>query len=250
MRILLSAAALLAPCVAFAQALPLECDDGASIVLTYLDSDLESELQSELDECNEAPIGDWNRAGFADETDAATVSAVGAVTSDDGLELRLENEIALDIEEDESATMAVLVEAEARFTAPEGEDDIPAEIVVNLARTGELDESELTLAVIGEGVSLSEDLDGEDDGELRFPVELEPEETYTAFLVSASELSDTTAGTQTLTFRVEIPVPEPGAPLLLAVGAATLAGARRGPGRRRLQGAALCFERGAAPEGL
>jgi hypothetical protein len=227
MRILFPAALLLAPCVAFAQALPLECDDGASVVLTYLDSDLESELQSELDECNEAPVGDWNRAGFADETDAATVSAVGAVTSDDGLELRLENEISLDIEDGESATMSVLVEAEAEFTAPDGEDDIPAEIVVNLVRTGELDESELSLAVLGEGVSLSEDLDDEEDGELRFPVELEPGEDYTAFLVSASELSDTAAGTQTVRFRVELAVPEASAAWMVLAGAGVMIAMRR-----------------------
>jgi hypothetical protein len=227
MRILLTTALLLAPCAAFAQALPLECDDGASVVLTYLDSDFESELQSELDECNEAPVGDWNRAGFADETDAATVSAVGAVTSDDGLELRLENEISLDIEDGESATMTVLVEAEAEFTAPEGDDDIPAEIVVNLARTGELDESELSLAVLGEGVSLTEDLDDEDDGELRFPVELEPEETYTAFLVSGSELSDTAAGTQTVRLRVELPVPEASVAWMVLAGAGVMIAMRR-----------------------
>jgi hypothetical protein len=227
MRILISAAVLLAPSLAFAQALPLECDDGASVVLTYLDTDLESELQSELDECNDAPVGDWNRAGFSDETDAATVSAVGAVTSDDGFELRLENEISLDIEDGEDATMTVLVEGEAKFTAPDGEDDVPAEIVVTLARTGELDESELSFAVVGEGVSLSEDLDDEDDGELRFPVDLEPEETYTAFLVSGSELSDTAAGTQTVRFRVELAVPEASAAWMMLAGAGAMIAMRR-----------------------
>jgi hypothetical protein len=226
-RTSLAVAVLLAPGAAFAQALPLECDDGASVVLTYFDSDLESELQSELDECNAAPIGDWNRAGFADETDAATVSAVGAVTSADGLVLRLENEISLAIESGEDATQTVLVEADADFTAPDGEDDLAAEIIVTLARTGELDESELSLAVVGDGVSLTEDLEELDDGEHRFTVELEPNETYTAFLVNASELSDTATGSQTLTFRVEVPVPEPGAAALLAAGAGVLVLARR-----------------------
>ena len=94
--ILLAAAALLAPPAALAQSLALECG-GASVVMAYVDSDFETEFQEELDECNEEP-GDWNRVGFVDETDAATVSAVGAAASDDGFELRVENEIALDIE--------------------------------------------------------------------------------------------------------------------------------------------------------
>jgi hypothetical protein len=209
--------------------LPLECDDGASVAFTYFDTDFENETQTDLDECNEAPIGDWNRSGFADETDAATVSLVGAVSSEDGLELELENSISLLIEDGEDATATLLVSADVRFTAPESEEDeVPAEIVVTLARSGEFDESSLALAVVGDGVSLTEDLDDEEDGEVRFEVDLEPEEDYTAVLTSTSELSDDADASQLLRFRVEVEtVPEPGQMLMLCIGGMAMLGARR-----------------------
>jgi hypothetical protein len=214
--------------------LPLECDDGASVVLSYLDSDFENELSSDLNECNEAPIGDWNRVGFADSTGAADVSLVGAVSSEDGLELTLENEIALDIDSGENAAAAVFVEAEARFTAPEGDEDIPAEIVVTIARDGVLDDDEIDLAVLGEGVALTEELEDEPDGELRFEVSLEAGEDYAAVLTNTGELSADGDVTQTVSFRVEVtPVPEAASALMLGVGAAVLCAARVSARSRR-----------------
>lgn len=231
----LAVAVLAVPGSAPAQTvLDLECDDGASVVLSYLDSDFENELSTDLNECNEAPIGDWNRVGFLESTGAADVSLVGAVTSEDGRELTLENEISLDIHSGENAAAAVFVEAEARFTAPEGDEDIPAEIVVTLARDGVLDDDELELAVLGEGVALTEDLDEEADGELRFPVDLEAGEDYIAVLTNSGELSDTAAVTQTVSFRVEVnPVPEAASALMLGAGAAVLCAARASAGSRR-----------------
>lgn len=236
MRFLLAslplAAALVLPGGAPAQtALPLECDDGASVVLTYLDSDFTNELSTDLNECNEAPIGDWNRVGFVDSTDAADVSLVGAVSgveSGDGVELTLENEIALDIDSGENAGAAVFVEAEARFTAPEGDEDIPAEIVVTLARDGVLDDDEIDLAVAGEGVAFDEELEDDGDGEHRFPVSLEAGEDYIAVLTNTGRLSANGDVTQTVSMRVEVNlVPEAASALMLGVGAAVLCAARR-----------------------
>ncbi|HVH08111.1 MAG TPA: hypothetical protein VNE71_19120 [Myxococcota bacterium] len=233
MRFLLAslplAAALVLPGGAPAQtALPLECDDGASVVLTYLDSDFSNELSTDLNECNESPVGDWNRVGFADSTGAADVSLVGAVTSEDGLELTLENEISLDIDSGENAAAAVFVEAEARFTAPEGDEDIPAEIVVTLARDGVLDDDEIDLAVAGEGVAFDEELEDDGDGEHRFPVSLEAGEDYIAVLTNTGRLSANGDVTQTVSMRVEVnPVPEAASALMLGVGAAVLCAARR-----------------------
>jgi hypothetical protein len=227
------AAAVLPVTVGRAQTLlPLECDDGASVAFTYIDSDFENEAQNDDDECNAAPIGDWNRSGFADETGAADVSLVGAVSSEDGLELELENSISLAIEDGEFAAATLLVAADVRFTAPESaEDEIPAEVVVTLERTGEFGSSNLALAVVGPGVSLTEDLDDALDGEARFPVDLEPDEDYTAVLTSTSELDDSEDASQILRFRVEVEaVPEPAGALLLLVGAAVVrasAGSRR-----------------------
>jgi hypothetical protein len=231
----LAAAMLALPGGAAAQTLlPLECDEGASVVLAYLDSDFENELSSDLNECNEAPIGDWNRVGFVDSTGAADVSLVGAVSSEDGLELTLENEIALDIGSGENAAAAVFVEAEARFTAPEGDEDIPAEIVVTIARDGALDDDEIDLAVVGEGVALSEELENEEDGELRFPVSLEAGEDYAAVITNTGELSADGDVTQTVSLRVEVnPVPEAASALMLGVGAAVLCAARASAGSRR-----------------
>jgi hypothetical protein len=208
--------------------LPLECDDGATVAFTYFDTDLENEVQTDADECNVAPIGDWNRSGFTDETDAAAVSLVGAVSSEDGLELELENSISLAIEDGEDATATLLVSADVQFTAPESEEEeIPAEIVVTLERAGEFGGSNLALAVTGPGVALAEDLDDEADGEVRFEIDLEPEEDYTAVLTSTSELSDDADASQILRFRVEVEaVPEPGAALLLGVGGMAMLGAR------------------------
>ena len=223
------AAAALAAHGARAQTLlPLECDDGATVAFTYFDTDLENETQNDADECNVAPIGDWNRSGFADETGAADVSILGAVSSEDGLELELANAISLAIEDGEDATATLLVSADVQFTAPASEEEeIPAEIVVTLVRTGEFGGSNLALAVAGSGVALTEDLDDAEDGEVRFPVDLEPEEDYTAVLTSTSELSDDADASQLLRFRVEVEaVPEPGAVLLLCVGGMIMLGAR------------------------
>jgi hypothetical protein len=226
--LLLALALLAVPGRAPAQTvLPLECDDGASVVLSYLDSDFESELSTDLNECNDAPIGDWNRVGFVDDTGAATVNLVGAVTSKDGLELTLENEIALDIDSGENAAAAVFVEAEARFTAPEDDQDVPAEIVVTIARDGVLDDDEIDLAVVGQGVALAEELENEADGELRFEVSLEAGEDYIAVLTNTGELSANGDVTQTVSLRVEVnPVPEAASALMLGVGAAVLCAVR------------------------
>ena len=218
--------------LARAELLPLECDGGASVSLTYLDSSPEFEHQDELGECNEAPVGDWNRVGLAQQTDAATVDAVGFVRSEDGSVLEVANQLALDVESGELAEIVVLVEGEARFRAPEADDDVPADVILEIAREGELEEAELSLAVVGPGVDVFEDLDGEQDGELRFPVELEPGEDYRAILIAAGELSGTGSGSELLRLRVDVPAPEPAAPLLLGAGALVL-GVARGFGRRR-----------------
>ena len=225
-----AAAAALAAHGARAQTLlPLECDDGATVAFTYFDTDFENETQNDNDECNMAPIGDWNRSGFADETDAADVSLVGAVSSEDGLELELENSISLAIEDGEDATATLLVSADVSFTAPESEEgEVPAEIVVTLARSGEFGGSNLSLAVVGDGVALAEDLDDEEDGEVRFQVDLEPEEDYTAVLTSTSELSDDANASQVMRFRVEVEaVPEPAGALMLCIGCMAMLGAQR-----------------------
>jgi len=206
--------------------LPIACDDGASVVLLYVDSSPEFETQRELGECGPSAVGDWNRVGFVDETSAATVSAVGLVRSEDGFTLEVSNELELDV--DDFASISVAATGEARFRAPEADQDVQAEVILEIARSGELEEQELSLAVLGPGVDLFEDLDDEDDGELRFEVELEPDEEYRAILIAAAELSDTATGTHTLRARIEtVPVPEPAAALLLAAGALTLGGARR-----------------------
>ena len=115
------------------------------------------------------------------------------------------------------------------FPPPESEEDeVPAEIVVTLARSGEFGGSNLALAVAGPGVLLDEDLDDEEDGEVRFDVDLEPEEDYTAVLTSTSELSDDADASQFMRFRVEVQaVPEPAGALLLLFGAAMMRAARR-----------------------
>jgi hypothetical protein len=225
----LAAAALAAHGARAQTLLPLECDDGATVAFTYFDTDFENETQNDNDECNMAPIGDWNRSGFADETGAADVSLVGAVSSEDGLELELENSISLAIEDGEDATATLLVSADVSFTAPASEEEeIPAEVVVTLTRTGEFGGSNLSLAVLGQGVALTEDLDDEEDGEVRFPVDLEPEEEYTAVLTSTSELSDDADASQIMRFRVEVEaVPEASAVWMLLTGAGVMSAARR-----------------------
>jgi len=221
-----------APGVARADLLPFECDDGASVTLSYVDSSPEFQLENELGECNQAPVGDWNRVGLAEATDAATVDAVGFVRSDDGFALEVTSELALEVEDDELAALGVLVEGHARFRAPDADDDLPADVILEIAREGELEDTELSLAVVGPGVDLFEDLDDDEDGELRFSVELEPGEDYRAVLIAGAALTDTASGSQTLRVRVDVAAPEPGAPLLLGAGALVLAGAAR-PRRRR-----------------
>jgi len=124
------------------------------------------------------------------------------------------------------------VEGHARFRAPGADDDLPADVILEIAREGELEDTELSLAVVGPGVDLFEDLDDDEDGELRFSVELEPGEDYRAVLIAGAALTDTASGSQTLRVRVDVAAPEPGAPLLLGAGALVLAGAAR-PRRRR-----------------
>ena len=214
-----------APGAARADLLAFECDDGASVTLSYVDSSPEFVLENELGECNQAPIGDWNRVGLAETTDAASVDAVGFVRSDDGFVLEVTSELALEVDDDEFATLGTLVEGHARFRAPEADDDLPADVILEVAREGDLEDTELSLAVVGPGVDLFEDLDDEADGELHFPVELEPGEEYRAVLIAGAALTDTAAGSQTLRARVDVPAPEPGAALLLGAGALVLAGA-------------------------
>jgi hypothetical protein len=213
---------------ASSEPLPFECDDGASVVLAYVDSSPELEERSELGECGVSPIGDWNRVGFVLDTDAASVSVAGFVESEDGFTLEVGNELGLELEEDEDALVTALAIGEGRFRAPEADQDVQAEVILEIERSGDLEEQELSLAVIGPGVDLSEDLDDDPDGEQRFPVELEADEDYRAVLSAASELSNTGQGAHTLRVRVEtVPVPEPAAPALLAAGALTLAAVRR-----------------------
>jgi hypothetical protein len=216
-----------------AELLPLACDDGASVSLSYVDSSPELEHEDELGECNQAPIGDWNRVGLVRETDVAAVDALGFVRSDDGFVLQVEGRLDLDVE-DGFAALVVAVEGEARFRAPEADEDVPAEVIVEIARDGEVEEAELSLAVLGPGVDLFEDLDDEAEGELRFPLELEPDEDYRAVLIAAGALTDTGSGSQSLRLRVDVPAPEPSAPLLVGAGACVLgAAAARRKGRAR-----------------
>lgn len=208
-----------------AELLPLSCDDGASVLLGYLDSSPEFEERSELGECGDAPIGDWNRVGFVLETDAARVSAAGVVRSEDGFTLEVRNELALEIEDGELALAAAAVAGEGRFRSPD--EDVDAEVIVEIERTGELEEQELSLSVLGPGVDLFEDLDDEPNGEVRFGLELEPDEEYRLVLFAGSEISNTGQGEHALRARIDaIPTPEPAAPLLLVAGALAL-GARR-----------------------
>lgn len=227
--------ALLPSGAALGEPLPIECDDGASVVLVYFDISPESERKFEFGECGESSIGDWNRVGFEAETSAATVSALGLVRSEDGFTLEVSSEIELDVED--FAAVSVFAEGEARFRSPDADEDIDAEVIVEIARTGELDVDELSLAVLGPGVDLFENLEDVEDGEVRFEVELEPDEEYRAILVAeTAELFDTVSGSQTLRVRVEtVPVPEPAGALLLGVGALTLGGARRFYNRPRLR---------------
>lgn len=124
------------------------------------------------------------------------------------------------------------MEGHARFRAPEADDDLPADVILEIAREGELEATELSFAVVGPGVDLFEDLDDEEDGELHFPVELEPGEDYRALLIAGAALTDTAAGSQTLRVRVDVPAPEPAATLLLGAGALVLAAAARCRRRR------------------
>ena len=232
------AAGLAAAGSAQADPIPLRCEEdelGVSVEMLFSDTSPEFEQQHELRECNQAPVGIWNSVGFADETDDSVVSALGEARSDDGFVLQVVNELDLVADDgtfDESL-VTIAVQAQAIFDAPEGADPIDAEVVVELERTGELEGVDLSLAVVGEDVDLNEDLEDEPDGELRFPVELEPGEEYRAVVVANSRLDDTGAGTQTVRFRVEtVTVPEAGAPLLLAAGAAVLAAAGRARRRR------------------
>lgn len=227
-----------------AELLPLRCDEdglGVSVELLFSDSSPEFEQQDELRECNQAPVGTWNSIVFADETGDSSVQARGEASSEDGFVLTVGN--ALDLAVDDGTfdfALAVIgVEAEARFRAPPGDEPVEAEVIVEILRDGALEQTELTLAVIGENVSLSEDLDDEGVGELRFPVELEPDEEYRAVLAVGSALTETGAGSQALRLRVEtVPVPDAAAPLLVLAGGAVLAlaGRRGADGSRRTLG--------------
>lgn len=247
--LLIGLLAVLAAGAARSEPLPIECDDGASVFLVYVDSSPEFEEQSELGECGESSIGDWNRVGFVAETSAATVSLLGLVRSEDGFTLEVSNEIELEV--DDFAAASVFASGEARFRSPDADEDVDAEVIVEIARTGELDVDELSLAVLGPGVDLFENLEDTEDGEVRFEVELEPDEEYRAILVAeTAELLDTVSGSQTLRVRVEtVPVPEPAGALLLGIGALTLGGTRRfynGPRLRDLGRAAGARRRGLA----
>jgi len=230
-------ATLAAAAPSHADPLPLTCDEGelgVSVELLFADSSPELEEQDELRECNQASIGSWNSIVFADETGDSSVQARGEARSDDGFVLAVEN--ALDLAVDDGpldfASVVVGVEAQAIFRAPPGDDPIEAEVIVEILREGDLEDTELSLAVAGENVDLSENLDDEGVGELRFPVELEPGEEYRALLVVGSALTDTGAGSQALRLRVESePVPDAAAPLLLLAGGAVLAVAGRHPAR-------------------
>jgi hypothetical protein len=216
-----------------ADPIPLRCEEdelGVSVEMLFSDTSPEFEEQSELRDCNQAPIGVWNSVAFADETDDSVVSVLGEARSDDGFVLEVVNELDLVADDgtfDESL-VTIAVQAQAIFDAPEGADPIDAEVVVEIERTGELEGVDLSLAVVGEDVDFTEDLEDEPDGEQRFDVELEPGEEYRALVTANSRLDDTGAGAQTVRFRVEtVSVPEAGAPLLAAAGAAVLAAAGR-----------------------
>lgn len=219
-----------------AELLPLECDDGASVILDYFDSDLELEHQSDTGECNMAPVGDWNRSGITPSSDAASASLLGLVRSPDGFTLEVSNEIALVVEDGEFAGASALVTGEARVRAPDRNDDVPTEVTFEIERAGELEEEELSLAFVGPGVDELEDLDELEDGEYVLDVELEPGEEYRLILFAGSALDDTGEGSHLVRARVDaIPAPEPAAALLLACGALVLRGAhlaRHRPRRR------------------
>jgi hypothetical protein len=247
-----------APGTAHADPLPLTCDEdelGVSVELIFADSSPEFEEQDELRECNQAPIGTWNSIVFADETDDSSVQVRGEARSEDGFVLTVENALDLDVDDGtfDFALVTLAVAAEARFRAPPGDDPIEAEVVVEILREGDLEDTELSLAVVGEDVDLTEDLDDEDVGELRFPVELEPDEEYRAVLVVGSALTDTGAGSQALRLRVDTVVPEAAAPLLLLAGGSVLALAgrrprRSGPSQARRSRSAVSAWRREAPK--
>lgn len=214
---------------ASAELLPLSCDEsvGASAVLSYLDSSPELELQQELTECGAAPVGSWVEVAYQDDTSAATVSARAEARSDDGFVLEATNELQLEVDDGpfDFAQISVALAVEARFTAPAAPDPVEAEVVVEVARGGEVEDAVLGLAVTGPGVDVREDLEDEPPGVLRIPVELDAGEHYSAVLTADAALFDSGAASRTLRLHVET-VPEPGAVALLAAGAAVLAAFR------------------------
>ncbi|MDH3686935.1 MAG: hypothetical protein OEP95_11955 [Myxococcales bacterium] len=237
--ILVGAISPLAGPAARAELLPLFCDDsvGASAFLGYVDSSPELEEQDETTECGTAPVGTWAVVSYDDDTSAATVSARAEALSADGRVLEAINDLDLEVDDGifDFASVGVALGVEGRFEAPDSDDPVDAELIVEIIRSGGLEDTVLALLVEGPGVDVREDLDDEPAGELRFPVELEAGEEYRAILTADAALTETGQGAQALRFSVDVePVPEPAAAWLLVAGTFGLAASRLG--RRRVAG--------------
>lgn len=235
--ILVGVVSFLAAPAAHAELLPLSCDDstGASALLGYVDSSPEFEEQDETTECGAAPVGTWAVVSYDDDTRAATVSARAEALSADGLVLEAVNDLDLDVDDGifDFASVGVALVVEAGFEAPDSDDSVDAELIVEIIRTGDLEDTVLALLVEGPGVDVREDLDDEPAGELRFPVELEGGEEYRASLTADAALTESGQGAQALRFSVDVePVPEPAAAWLLVAGTFVLVASRSG--RRRV----------------
>lgn len=230
-----ASALLAAP--AWSQAtLPLECHDddvvGASTVITYIDASFEHNEEDDLRKCGPSP-GPWSSVAFATDTHAASVQSNADVTSEAVDVVRVHIDATLDVGDDffDFADVGLLAEAEAFFTAPD--DEVDAELVVELERESDFENADARVRVDGPSVDLQESLDDLPDGETRFPLgTLEPGEKYVMHVTSAGTLFESDSASRTIRVRVEAtPVPEPAQALLACTGAALLAAARRARGR-------------------